>query len=196
MKFSHETARHLVERRQNFKEFARRCLFITISPNEKALHKMNGIKFKYGQLPQSRQYMYCMDAVKALCFYLSEDAEIVGTWELNQKGNVHVHMIVYDPKIKSDTNLQILRREVSLSVTALYNMDKRKKIDYMHNIVWLTKSIEDIICYLDKSYEDNKNTGMLNFYKDKDDVKTRNEFDEDPRIEKATVPTLMRIIIE
>lgn len=135
-------------------------LFITISPNPSVLvpvvrkdyisgRKLN-CKLPYGKLPQKIQYAYCMKIVKTVYNY-SKDTKMFGTWELNNSGNVHFHLIYCDPFITNDVALQIFRRDVLNCDIVIRNMAKSKKmIDYMNNIVFITDSISDRYHYITK----------------------------------------------
>lgn len=143
----------LVVVRQNFTAFT---LFCTISPNpnikitvrKKFGNKVRTFKQPYDKLPQRVQYDYCIRVLKTSYNY-SKDTKIYGTWELNQKGNLHLHFLFEDPNINSETMLHILRRDVYNSELVRNNLSK-SKIDYMNSIVRLNDSINDRYKYIHK----------------------------------------------
>lgn len=154
----------LVGERQNL--IASTTLFITISPNPKApvecimksvkTGKNAVVKRLYGTLPQKIQYEYCMKVfVEDYGEWFSNDVQIVGAPEFNKDGNVHFHIVVKDPKIRNEVQLQMLRRNVYNGVRTQQNMCTRhgKRIDWMNNIVFVTKSKQDIIDYVMKDQD-------------------------------------------
>lgn len=162
----------LVGDRPHLMESAGAKLFCTISPNATTLHqiikRVNGrkvtVKMPYGKIPQRLQYEYCIRIINR-CYlpFLSEGSELIGSWELNKQGNVHLHFIVVDSKITNDTHLSMFQRDVLNCEDVIKNMGKGKKmIDYMNNIVFITKPFKEVIRYIDKDYD--KNKGIFNNY--------------------------------
>lgn len=140
-------------------------MFCTISPNPNTLHpvykthdgKRISVKMPYGRLPQAVQYQYCMRIVER-CYipFLSEDASLIGTWELNKTGNVHFHMLIQDDCINNKTHIEIFRRNILNCEDVIKNMAKGKKMtDWMNNIVYVNKPIKEIVEYMDKDFVDN-----------------------------------------
>jgi hypothetical protein len=163
---SEKAVSSLVEDRPGIQKCTTAKLFCTISPNPKVLHavtrKINGrnatLKIPYGKLPQRVQYDYCMRIITR-CYmpFLSENAELIGTWELNKTGNVHFHFIIYDPLINNNTHLEVYRRDILNCEDIIKNMAKGKKmIDYMNNIVYIDKPLKEVLTYMDKDYPINK----------------------------------------
>jgi len=156
----------LVAARPDFGKGNKQKIFCTISPNPNTLHecykthqgKISKVKIPYGKLQQKVQYEYCHRILER-CYvpFLSDDAIIIGTWELNKSGNVHFHFLIQDKIIHNPTQLAIFQRNVLNCEETIRNMSKGKKmVDYMNNIVYLTKPLKDIIKYMDKDYDDNK----------------------------------------
>jgi len=145
-------------------------MFCTISPNPNTLHpctmmrkgKRVNVKIPYGKLKQVIQYEYCTRIIER-CYvpFLSEQAQLIGTWELNKTGNVHFHFIILDPLIHNKTQLEIFRRNVLNCEDVVKNMAKGKKMtDYMNNIVFIDKPFKDVVTYCDKEYDMNKDIFM------------------------------------
>lgn len=144
-----------------------KLLFVTISPNPKGKHgvmvkqvgqrKVKTTGISYGSLPQSKQYDYCIRILER-CYFnsLSEGSKIIGTWELNSSGNVHLHMIIYDPLIQNKTQLMIFQRDISMCEQVIKNRKNINDKDYMNNIVFIDKPLAEILKYCDKDYNDNK----------------------------------------
>lgn len=133
-------------------------MFVTVSPNPATKHSVTiggrkSRKLAYGKLPQSVQYAYCERLIKMYTFHCSENTTIVGTWELNFMGNVHLHMLIDDPEINNISRLQIFRREISIVPLVARNIKNGK--DYMNNIVFIDKPIIQIAEYMDKDYNHN-----------------------------------------
>jgi len=168
-----EAVSTLVGNRPDLQNVHQQKLFCTISPNPKALHtvykRLNGkkilVKIPYGKLPQRVQFDYCVRVVER-CYlpFLSIDATLAGTWELNESGNVHFHFLIHDKLIQNKTHLEIFRRDILNCEEIIKNMSKGKKmIDYMNNIVFITKPINEVIKYMDKDHEYNKDI-YSNYY--------------------------------
>lgn len=124
------------------------CLFVTISPSPTAkvnAHRLvNGRKVRYqcaySTLPQSQQYNYCVDVVrKAYLPLVDDDCVIVGTYELNDKGNVHLHMILHTRDICQKYPLDLLRRSVADHPLSFASRKNLNHTDYMNNIVTIPK---------------------------------------------------------
>lgn len=161
-----------------------KCLFITISPathirfidkalravdylthvnkTSKKLVKQTAIKQKvvtYGTLPQSCQYVYCINVfLKMYLEYFDNECEFVGTWELNEKGNVHLHVLLYTSTIQNDTQLAIFRRDIYNNDIAIKS--HKGKRDHMNHIVFADKPRDEIIRYMDKDYDINTGAGI------------------------------------
>lgn len=164
-----------------------KCMFITISPathikfagkkleaidyltninkTSKQIVKQSSIVKTiktYGALPQKCQFNYCLAVFHEL--YLEfmgfgDEAEFVGTWELNEKGNVHLHILLYAPSIQDDTRLSIMRRDIYNHDIAIKN--HKGKRDHMNHIVFADKPRDEIIKYMDKCYDINTGSGLL-----------------------------------
>lgn len=145
-------------------------LFCTISPNPKTKHKVvrtipskdllrpriinRSVGIEYGHMSHKEQYDYCIKYVET-CYlpFLSPDTKLYGVFELNQSGNLHMHFILKSPTVMNKTTLMIFQREVMTSYETIRNMS-RKKVDYMNNIVELTKSNDEINAYMQKTNEE------------------------------------------
>lgn len=166
--FTKQSVGSLVARRENGTFITASSLFCTISPNPNAMLKVfKGRKFfkmKYGLLPHKIQYQYCLRVLNS-CYlpFLSEDCEIVGTWELNKTNNIHLHFILNDKMFDSEQRFNSFRRDVSCCSMVRDNMSKKTDKDYMNNIVRVTKSQDDLLDYLDKDHE--KDPILDNYYK-------------------------------
>lgn len=143
------------------------CLFVTISPNPKVLHrvyrrvdgKRKLFKVAYSKLPQRVQYEYCMNVLRAAYNY-SDGTKILGSWELNEKGDVHLHFLMYDVHIRTETQLKIFRRDV-LNTPVVYDNLPPSQIDYMNNIVYVNDSIQERIDYIMKDID---NINIMPYY--------------------------------
>lgn len=155
----------LVEERQV--KIDSQALFVTISPNpnvnvecvmKNKTGKTRNVKRPYWSLKQDLQYEYCMKCFKEdYCEFLSQDTKLVGISELNKRGDVHLHMIINDPCIKNDVNLQCFRRDILNSFRTQQNIIKGKAgkaKDWMNNIVFVNTSKDDIVQYFMKNQED------------------------------------------
>ncbi len=143
----------------SLKKMKGKPIFVTISPNPRTKHTMKRThlgktyndKVAYGTLPQHKQFDYCMKVIKEVYNY-SEDTYICGTWELNKDGNVHVHFILIDPHINTDVDLMIFQRDVFNTPSAQFNLAKKggrqKPVDWMNNIVFITKPLQEVIDYM------------------------------------------------
>ena len=156
-----ESGPSLVAVRENFEELAgegKQIIFATISPNPNVkipvTRRFNGkkinAKMPYGKLPQRNQYEYCIRMLRSAYNY-SHEVKIYGTWELNKSGNVHLHLLFYDPNIQSKTELEIFRRDVLNSELVLKNLSK-KLVDYCNNIVYVNDGVSDRLLYMDKDH--------------------------------------------
>lgn len=180
LEFSSESASDLVGRRQKTVPTSfnghpiTEYLFITISPSAKTMHKTRvktdkrtiSVNVPYGKLKQDEQYNYCIQLVKT-CYmeFISPEAELVGTAELNKEGNIHFHLLIHDKKNTSLSRLQVFRRDILNCFEVIKNMSKKSKmVDYMNNIVIVNDSVKDRLFYLDKDYELNKDL-FYTFYK-------------------------------
>lgn len=150
------------------------ALWVTISPNPKALHecwkvvtskdgfrqKKVSVKIPYGKLPQQQQYDYCIKVIRT-CYNYSDDTKIFGTWELNKQGDVHFHFIMTDPSIRGQTTLKMFQRDILNCETVIKNLSKGM-IDYMNNIVFVNDSIEKRFEYMTKDISEN--LGLMPYY--------------------------------
>lgn len=170
IEFTKNAVDTLVEDRPFFNQ--RSTVFATVSPNPRIRHpcwrispggKRVSCKVAYGQLPQQQQYDYCIKIVRS-CYvpFLSLDTKLVGTWELNNSGDVHLHILFRDPDIDNDTKLSIFQRDISNCTLVTMNKNKSKDRDYMNNIVFLSKPLQEVINYMDKDYD--INTGIFKNY--------------------------------
>lgn len=158
---SKTSAGTLVARRRIFATQPSDNVWCTISPNAQKFHPIwhgnKSAKMRYDCLPQRVQYDYCIQALQS-CYvpFLSDDATLCGTWELNKNGNVHLHFLINDPALRRDQALQMFRRDVKCCPMTLQNMPSRKSsIDYMNNIVRLDPDKLDDVCdYMDKDFCD------------------------------------------
>lgn len=129
-------------------------IFATVSPNPSTKHKTimmgRSCQLPYGKLRQVDQYEYCVNIARQYASFLSPGSWLVGTSELNKHGDLHIHMLIYDPKIQTDVALQIFRRDILHLPSVFRNMAKGK--DYMNNIVFNNKPIKEIVTYMDKDY--------------------------------------------
>jgi len=150
---------------------AEQCMFITVSPNPKILHKVNRlyatgrirpVKCRYSQMKQSDQWDYCLNVVKKTYLeFCSTRSVLIGTAELNSSGNVHLHFLLYDPLIKDKTSLDIFRRDISFCDVIIRNL--KGKHDMMNNIVFVNDSIKQRAEYMDKQSEETR-PHFYNYY--------------------------------
>lgn len=134
-----------------------KIIFATISPNPKVkipiTRRWNGrkinAKMPYGKLPQKNQFDYCIRILKSSYNY-SHDTQIYGGWELNKSGNIHLHLLMYDPNIQTNEMLQIFQRDVLNSEIVFKNLS-RNMTDYCNNIVFVNDSINERLKYIHKS---------------------------------------------
>jgi len=138
------------------KSEGKRLLFVTISPNPKVKHsvdrwnmrgKRTKVMIPYGKLTTHEQYIYCLRVITSAYNY-SDQTEIFGTWEMNKNCDCHVHFIMYDPNIQTDTELAMFRRDVLNSQLVLMNL--AKWTDYMNSIVFVNDSFDERIQYMTK----------------------------------------------
>lgn len=131
------------------------ALWCTISPNPNTKHsvdivnskgKRTKVQLPYGKMRQRDQYEYCKRVLKEYVY--SEETKIFSTWELNKDGNVHFHLVMSDPTIKSTVDLKMFQRDILNCEIVLRNLHNRKMIDYMNNICFVTDSVEDRIRYM------------------------------------------------
>jgi len=126
-----------------------RTLFVTISPNPRTMvecivknktHGTRQSKRPYGLLQQDIQYQYCLKVLKEDYLGLFSDAaQLFGVTELNECGNVHLHMLINAPNITNDVHLAIFRRDILNSYRTQQNLTKGRlnARDYMNNIVFV-----------------------------------------------------------
>jgi len=167
LKFSNASVAALVEQRPILWDHTKRTVFVTISPNAKTQHicikpfngKMKEFKMPYGMMQQRLQYAYCIRYLKS-CYlsFLDGNVKLVGTWELNKEGNVHLHMLIQADNLQTDIALQIFRRDIYSCTQTILNMGTIKKkhtvpIDWMNSIVYTTDSIQKRLDYMDKDHD-------------------------------------------
>lgn len=151
-------------------------LFITINPNPRTLIKVSRlfteanhrhvISIAYGRATQKEQYDYCLKIFMKNFIEFCADPTAVGTWELTQAGNVHLHILLKDRRISNDMQLELFRRDVANCEEVMRHMGKDGR-DWMNNIVKLTKTSKEIIQYMDKYFHNAllvQYRGLLNFY--------------------------------
>lgn len=146
-----------------------RYLFCTINPNPKLLHTVmrhrRKRKMKYESLPLRLQYCYCLRIIKQCYYpYLSAGAAIVGCAEKTESGNIHLHFLIYDPDIDDDYKLAQIRKLISLEPLVHVNKKNCHDRDWMNSIVILTRSLDEILTYMNKDYPKNVKVRCFNFY--------------------------------
>lgn len=173
LSFSEEAVVDLVALRPTLRNMTQipynRILWCTISPNARAKHKVLGkgnLKMPYGKLPQRIQYEYCIKILKNCYISFYPDCKLFGVPELNKDGNVHLHFLLYDTSFTNEVALQVFRRDVLFCPEVMFNFGCKKQIDYMNNIVFCNKPVEDIIDYMMKVNIDMLANGFYNFYRD------------------------------
>jgi len=112
--------------------WSRNSLGICISPNPHLLHEVfedrKKLKTPYGKLPQIKQYEYCKKILKhCYMFCFTPGTFLVGTWELNKSGNVHLHLIADDPKVTNEYELAVFRRDIENCTLVKMNRSKKKR---------------------------------------------------------------------
>lgn len=139
-----------------------KTLFITISPNpstfvdcvlKNKMGKIRNQKRPYGMLKQDIQYQYCLKCLREDYFeWFSDDVELIGIAELNQRGNVHFHIVVNDPYITNEVQLQVFRRDILNGFRTQQNISKGKVSgkDWMNNIVYVNVIEDEITEYFMK----------------------------------------------
>lgn len=150
-----------------------KTLFVTISPNphvkveciaRNSQGKFRNLKRPYGTIPQDLQYKYCIKMFyEDYNEWLGDDPEIIGIAELNEHGNIHLHILINSKIIQNNTQLQIFRRDVLNGKWTQKHLFKKTAKDWMNNIVFLTKSKDEIIEYFMKQ-QDEMRTRFNNYY--------------------------------
>lgn len=133
-------------------------IFVTISPNPMTKHsitKVNRVhKIPYKMLPQKLQYEYCLRLVHQVYNY-STSTRIYGSAELNESGNIHFHFIFDDPNIRNKVDIAMLQRDVLNCPSVILNLSKGKNPrDYMNNICFINKPINEIYDYIHKDIKE------------------------------------------
>lgn len=169
--FTKQSVGSLVARRPNGQFVTPDTLFCTISPNPTTKHPCfkgrKNVKMMYGLMPHRLQYQYCLKILNQ-CYipFLSEDAELIGTWELNKTNNIHFHFLINDPLLNSDQRFNSFRRDISCCSLVQDNLTRRKgnklPIDYMNNIVKVNDTQDDRLDYMDKDHEEDPM--LLNYF--------------------------------
>lgn len=138
-------------------------LFVSISPNPSTMiecilknrqGRTRNVKRPYGTLRQDIQYQYCLKCLTEDYFeWLSDDAQLIGIAELNERGNVHLHLLINDHTKRNNVQLQVFQRDILNGWRTQQNIIKRRvnPIDWMNNIVFVTKSKQDILDYFMKN---------------------------------------------
>lgn len=145
-----------------------RTVFVTISPNPKVKHpvirtiKTPGGKRKevtmmlpYEKLPQKVQYDYCIRRLRKDYIEFLPDCSVLGTWELNKQGNVHIHFLLSHDNFNNPKYIHVFRRDVLNCLEVMRNISKKADKDYMNNIVMLDRPAKDVMEYMDKEYYEN-----------------------------------------
>lgn len=190
IKFSQKPVGLLVELRAASGSYTMKrykdVLWCTISPNPSVKHKVYKRKsqslimietaVRYDMLTHKQQYEYCLKVLKdSYIPFLTTDAEIYGSWELNKSKNVHLHFIIMDKQFLSDRLFECFRREVSCCFEPTRNLTKVKgnqrkaPVDFMNSIVRLNDSILERCHYMDKDYEED-DSQLLNYYYSKENL--------------------------
>ena len=118
-----------------------RPIFISISPwermkvNTRIKSKKINVKMEYGMLPQRCQLEWIQRYFKRVYLSCAPNAEYIGVVEHNKRGNVHVHIILWDKDINTDYDMDILRNYVNHNLETIIACGKRKT-KYMNNIVY------------------------------------------------------------
>jgi len=152
-------------------QFKKHGMFVTISPNPSTKHKVSRksrqCTLRYDQLTQIKQYQYCIRVIER-CYlpFLSGDTLLVGTTELNKEKNIHMHLMIYDPKLKASnrSKLSMFQRDIYCCEDTLQNLTKKglngqKPVDWMNNIVKFddtVKTYEELLQYMDKDHAENQ----------------------------------------
>lgn len=152
-----------------------KTLFVTISPNPKALIKLpvkslktgkvRSVSRPYGMVPQRCQSTYCMNILQTEYFGLLDSYQVIGIQELNKQGNIHFHLLLNTDDVSSDIMLQCFRRDILNTPSAQANILGNKKVDWMNNIVFVNKPPEDILKYFDKDNEEMIKANFYNYFK-------------------------------
>jgi len=110
---------------------------------------MKGIQ--YASCPLRIQYDYCK-RILLTCYvpYLDLGEAIVGTWELNNSNLVHFHFLIASKKILGEYWLKDLQHYIRNCPEVALNRKNKDAKDYMNNIVFVNKPVEEIIAYMDK----------------------------------------------
>lgn len=151
-------------------------VFITINPNpnvivSKVKRGNKTVNITYEQLPHQIQYEYLVKCIELVKWHIP--GCYVGCVEMKQ-GRLHAHMLVRTNEVKNEVDMAVVRKEISLTRTALKNRknDLRRK-DFMHNIVFINKPIEELVEYLEKQNKDIKKYFKNYYYICPDIIKER-----------------------
>lgn len=153
-------------------------VYITVSPcarcgipvlsRLKDSEKWRSRKIPYGMLRQRDQYDYCIKLLETVyipTLSMYGKYEMLGTAELNERGNIHLHLIANIERVKDLTQLQMFRRDILNDPKVISHMRAGKaRADYMNEIVYVTKTPEYIMSYLDKDYYMNIENGPFKNY--------------------------------
>lgn len=143
-------------------------MFITVSPPPslkiRVLENGKLSVRRYDMLHQANQLTFCHRLIEALYIPYITDGYLMGTWELNKSGHVHVHFLLYDRYIQNDYQLAMFRRSIKIDPISRKIMGRQKN-DYMNNIFYCD-DVEDRLDYMDKDTEQKKDIDTLysNFF--------------------------------
>jgi len=125
-------------------------------------------------MPTMKQFEYCIKILKTCHLSFMVNPRLVGTYELNKQGNVHLHYVVKCDNINNDAELRMFQRDVANCQEPLRNAKSKRgdryHNDYMNNIVRLTKSKKEIIEYLMKDKENKIKLLKDSFYCDPEPI--------------------------
>lgn len=155
----------LVDRRPNLWPGA---IFVTISPNPNSKHRVvrninNKIKIvplTYKNLKPKEQFDYCIKIVKQCYCDYADNTKILGTYEFNKAGLVHVHFVMSDPYFLtsngklSDKKMICLRADVNNNFEVMRNKHNPNSPDMMNNIVYVNDSVQTRYEYFTKDSDD------------------------------------------
>lgn len=144
------------------------AIFCTISPNANTKHRVvrtinNKVKIvllAYKCLKPKEQYDYCIKMVKQCYVDYGDNTKILGTYEFNKSGLIHVHFIMSDTYFMqsngtpSPKKLVVLRADVSNNGEVMRNKHRDNSPDMMNNIVYVNDSVKDRFNYFSKDSDD------------------------------------------
>lgn len=150
---------------QKFNEKCTTALFITVSPPPKQKVQLGQSRPKeYGQLTVQEQIKFLIRLYVNLYEpYFTDDARVIGTYELNSSGNAHMHFLVWDIDIQSVYQLHMFRKMISNDPITVKMMKKKQRYDFMNNIVICDDELSTIR-YLDKDLLNRQSIKVPLFY--------------------------------